>query len=161
MEDSHTSKDCDYSGLGIQGRMNKITNFCHFSSLESNRRDRHLIRKNIWWLQTFNKKNIWWLLVVGMLRISQYSIMEMKSNGGEWKDASTKALFKLESEGWKGRSHVKIWKVILSGRKSSMDKGLKTRGRAYSKVFKEVEQNGWTRQRGEVSLERKAELCQS
>ena len=46
MEDSHTSKDCDYSGLGIQGRMNKITNFCHFASLESNRRD------------IFNKKNI-------------------------------------------------------------------------------------------------------
>lgn len=59
-----------------------------------------------------------------MLRKSQYSIMEKKSkwDGGEWKDASTKASFKLESEGWQGGSHVKIWKVILAGRSPAWTK---------------------------------------
>lgn len=79
-----------------------------------------------------------------MLRESQYSIMRrnQSGDGGKWKDASTKALFKLESEGWQGGSHVKIWKVILCRQESSMDKGLKTRGSEYSKVFKEEEKNG-------------------
>lgn len=72
------------------------------------------------------------------------SMMEnkLKYDGGEWIEESNKALFKLKSEGWKGGSHVKIWKVIIAGRRTSTDKDLEARDIAYSRTLKEVEQNG-------------------
>lgn len=54
---------------------------------------------------------------------------------------------------------MKIWKRITAGRDRSMDKDLKARSIVYSSFHKEVEQNGWKGEMGEVSLERKVEPC--
>lgn len=70
----------------------------------------------------------------------------MMENKLEWdcggrKEESSKASFKLKSEGWEGGSHVKIWKRILAGRESSTDKGLEEGNVASSEIQKEVEQS--------------------
>lgn len=90
------------------------------------------------------------------------SVMEhkLKQDNGEWKEESSKALFKLKSEGWKRGSHVKIQKGIIAGRKISMDKDLKAKSTVYYRVLKEVEQNGGRGEKGEDNVERKVELSQ-
>lgn len=74
------------------------------------------------------------------------SMMENKlewdgGGGAGRKEESSKASFKLKSEGWEGGSHVKIWKRILAGRESSTDKGLEEGNVASSEIQKKVEQS--------------------